>query len=383
MRKLAALAICCILALSVLVVSCGEEETTTTSAAPATTATTQAPETTTTAAPTETTAPSTETTAASGPQVIPDVEPIELSMACFLPDIPPGADWHRDFITKVQEYSAGKITIKFNGPEAIPAPDQPAAVQRGTMDLASVMAAYCDTMVPGCSTIGRAEYSPPELRNGNPAFKYYEEEFAKNGIKYLGASVSSRPQEQTVIYLGKVIDGLNDLKGLKIAATGGSNRSFIESLGAVCVPIDFTEYFTAMERGTVDGYNIGIPGIQDFGLTPVTKAMLDEPFSSCGGMMIMNLKKWESLTEKQKQVITQAMVQTEIDMAEHFHQAVEKVKKDLEAAGVKIIHLSPEESKQFYLKYRESMWAEDIARWPDIGPKLKEWLVNPDFERAK
>jgi TRAP-type C4-dicarboxylate transport system substrate-binding protein len=309
-------------------------------------------------------------------------KPLELTLVSFLPDIPPGGNWARLFINQVDKISNGAIKIKFRGPEAIPAPDVPAAVKRGSIDIASALAPFCDAFVPGSNSIGRAEYSPMELRKG-PAFKYYQDGFAKVGIYYLGASVSSLPQVQTVLYLRKEISGVADLKGLKIAAAGGSNKGFIEALGAVCIPIDFPDYFTSMERGTVDGYNIGIPGIQDFSLTPVTKAMLDEPVSSCGGMMIMNMAKYNSLSKAQQDVLNKAMVQAEIDGAKMFTETVEKVKKDIAAAGVKIIHLSPSDSKALYLAYRNGMWAEDIKRWPDIAPKLKEWLVDPNFHRAK
>ena len=188
---------------------------------------------------------------------------------------------------------------------------------------------------------------------------------------------------QTVFYLGKEIASLDELKGMKIAAVGGSNKAFIESLGAVCVPIDFTDYFTSMERGTVDGYNAGIPAILDFGLTPVTKAMLNETFSSCGGLMLMNQAKWKSLSPAQQDVITKAMIQTEIDGAAMFTETVEEVIATITADGVKEIKLPPADAKAFYVAYRDSMWAEDLARWPDIAPQLKEWLVNPDFPRAK
>jgi len=306
---------------------------------------------------------------------------LELSLVSFVPDIPPGVNWVRLFISNIEKMSKGTIKIRFMGPEAIPSPDAPAAVKRGTVDIASALSSFCDALVPGSSSIGRAEYSPMELRKG-PAFKYYQEQFAKQGIYYLGAAVSSFPQVQTVFYLRKDIESLKDMEGLKIASMGGSNRMFIERLKAVCVPIDFPDYFTSMERGTVDGYNIGIPGIQDFSLTPVTKVMLDEPFSSCGAMMIMNMAKYKSLTPEQQDILNKAMIQAEIDGAKMFTETVEKVKKDISAAGVKIIHLSPADSKEFYLDYRDAMWEEDMHRWPDIAPKLKAWLVDPDFPRA-
>lgn len=157
---------------------------------------------------------------------------------------------------------------------------------------------------------------------------------------------------------------------------------FIEKLKAVCVPIDFPDYFTSMERGTVDGYNIGIPGIQDFSLTPVTKVMLDEPIGSCAAMMIMNMDKYRSLTPEQQGILNRAMIQAEIDGATMFTEVVGKVKKDITTEGVKIIRLSSSDSKQFYLDYRNTMWEEDMQRWPDIIPELKSWLVNPAFSRA-
>jgi TRAP-type transport system periplasmic protein len=315
------------------------------------------------------------------------IAPITLTLTSFLPNIPPGANWHNLFIDNVKKFSNGAITIQLMGPEAFPAPDAPAAVQRGSVDIASSLSNFADSLVAGSSSSGRAEYSPMQLRDPNhssyPAFKYYQDAFAKAGIYYFGASVSSYPQVQTVIYLGKEIATLADLKGLKIAATGGSNKAFIDSLGAVTIPVDFTDYFTSMERGTVDGYNIGIPGIQDFSLTPVTKAMLDEPFSSNGGMWLMNLAKYNSLSQAQKDVINKAAIQTEIEGADMFTQTVAKVKSDISSQGVKIIHLPAADAKAFYLAFRDNMWAGDIARWPDIGPQLKGWLVDPNFPRAK
>lgn len=309
-------------------------------------------------------------------------KPVELSLVSFLPDIPPGGNYIRIFMANVEKMSKGELKIKFMGPEAIPPMDATPAVQRGTVDMASILAPFGDTLVPGADAIGRAEYSPMELRK-TPVFKYFQDGFAKHGILYLGASVSSEPQVQTIIYLRKQVSTLADIKGLKIASMGGANRAFMESIGAVVVPIQFGDYFTAMERGTVDGYNIGLPGIQDFSLTPVTKAMLNEPFSSCGGMLLMNMAKFKSLTPAQQDALNKAIIQTEIDVAKYLTELNAKVTKEIEAQGVKIIKLSPADSKAFYLAYRNAMWEQDIKRHPDIGPKLKQWMVNPNFHRAK
>lgn len=310
-------------------------------------------------------------------------KPVELTMVIFLPDIPPGNFWSHMFMDKVKAISKGELVIKLmGGPEAIPATDSPAAAQRGSVDIANAMLPFADTLAPGMDALGRAEYAPAELRK-NGTLEFVQKLFEKSGIYYLGASSPSDPQVQTAFYFKKVISKIDDIKGLKIAATGGSNRAHIDGLGAVCVPIGFPDYFTAMERGTVNGYNVGVPGIQDFGLTPVTGCMLDELFSSCGAGFLVNMKKWNSLPQNLKDVLTQAAIETEIDGAIEWNNIVAKVKKEISAAGVKIIKFSHEDSVKFYRNYRDKMGAEDLKKSPETITQLHKLILNPDFPRLK
>lgn len=310
-------------------------------------------------------------------------KPKVLKMVIFLPDIPPGNFWSHMFMDKVKDLSRGELVIRLiGGPEAIPAPDAPAAAQRGSVDIANVIYSFADPLAPGIEALARAEYSPAELRK-NGAVEFIQKIFAKSGIYYLGASAPSAPQAQTAFYLRKEIKGFDDFKGLKIAATGGSHKAHIEGLGAVCVPIGFPDYFTAMERGTVDGYNIGVPGIQDFGLTPVTGCMVDETFSSNGGGFLVNMKVWKSLPQNLKDVLTQAAVETEIEGAIAWDKIVTKVKEEIAAAGVKIIKFSHEDSVKFYRNYRDKMGEEDLKRHPENVTQIRKYTLNPNFHRLK
>jgi TRAP-type C4-dicarboxylate transport system substrate-binding protein len=310
-------------------------------------------------------------------------KPIELKMVIFLPDIPPGNFWSHMFMDKVKALSKGELIIKLiGGPEAIPATDAPAAAQRGSVDIANIMFPFADTLAPGADAVGRLEYSPAEFRKSG-GHEFVQGLFAKSNLYYLGMSSPSDPQVQTCFYLKKEIKSIEDFKGLKIASTGGSNKAHMEGLGAVCVPIPFPDYFTAMERGTVDGYNIGIPGIQDFGLTPVTGCMVDELFSSNGGAFLVNMKVWNGIPQNLKNVLTQAAIETEIDGVIGWNKIVAKVKKDITAAGVKIIKFSHDDSVKFYRNYRDKMGEEDLRRHPENVAQLHKYTLNPDFHRLK
>jgi TRAP-type C4-dicarboxylate transport system substrate-binding protein len=310
--------------------------------------------------------------------------PITLSMVMFLPDVPPGNAWTHLFMDKVAKYSNGALTIKLlGGPEAIPPMDAPSAVQRGTVDIANSMHTFADSLAPGVDCIGRAEYTPAELRkNGTVAFA--QELFAKAGIYYLGASSPSGPQNQVGLFLNKVVSKFDDLKGLKIAAPGGDHKAMIEAFGSTCLPINFTDFYTGMERHTIDGYTIGIPGISDFGLAPVTACLLDETFTSNGAAFMVNLNTWNKLPQNLKDVLTKAAIETEGDEGiAMWDKLVAKTKQDSAAAGVKIVKFSHEDSVKFYKSYRDSMNAEDLRKNPENVAKFQKMTLNPDFARLK
>jgi TRAP-type transport system periplasmic protein len=308
---------------------------------------------------------------------------VELKLVMFTNDVYPGNTWSHMFADKVKKISNGAMTIKIvGGPEAIPSNDAPSAAQRGTVDIANVMYTFANSIVPASDSLARSEYSPADLRkNNNPVLKYIQDNFNKAGLYYLGASSPSKAQYQTNFYMKKEITTLAQFKGLKIAATGGSNRGLIEGLSATCVPIGFSDYFTAMERGTVDGYNVGTPGIEDFGLTPVTGCMLDETFSNNGAGFIINLNTFNKLSASQQNVLKQAAIEVETEGSDTFDQIVAKVRTNIASKGVKITKLSPEEAVQFYTIYREGMWANDIKLYGDAAKQMKEWIVNPNFDR--
>lgn len=313
-----------------------------------------------------------------------DAKKVVLKMVEFRPDIPPGNLWPRMFMDKVSKISKGEVVIQLvGGPEAIPASDSAMAAQKGVIDIASTMGSF--TPVQIAEVLGYCEYSSYELRQRG-MWKLFQELYAPHGLYFLGASTPSEPQVQVTFFLGKgkSVTKLEDFKGKKIASVGGTMRRFIEALGAVCVPMQFTDYFTAMERKIVDGYNVGTPGIIDFGLVPVTESLLDEPFNSCGSFFLMNLKKWNSLPKAVQDVLTQAIIETEIEGAKIWDDVLKDVKRKITAEGVKIIKLSPEESVRFYKTYRDAMWGEAYEKYPkDLVDKIYKLGTNPEFYRLK
>ncbi|MGB9886426.1 MAG: TRAP transporter substrate-binding protein DctP [Moorellales bacterium] len=309
---------------------------------------------------------------------------VELKMVMFLVDKYPGNVFTHMFIDKVHSLSGGRLKINLiGGPEAIPTADQVGAVQRGVVDIANAILSSANSLVPGVVQVGRAEYAPAELREKG-LVAYLQEQFKPHGLYYLGASSPSDPAEQVAFYFKEPVKSLSDLKGRKIATSGGLMKSFIAALGATPVAIPFTEYFTAMERGVVDGYLVGVPGILDWGLVPVTKCMLDEPLGSGSAAFFVNLKTWEGLAQEYKDILTQAAIETEKEGVRKWKEVTDETRAQISKAGIQLVKFNKEDAVKFYKLYREKCLEESYAQGKkEIVDKIAELSLNPDFHRLK
>ncbi len=310
-------------------------------------------------------------------------KPMVLKMVTFLPDVTPGNVWPHLLVDKVAAISKGELTIKIiGGPEAIPMTDTTMAVKNGVIDIASIVTVFAESTIPGIEILGLGEYSSKEIRE-NGTLDTFKAMCAKAGLYLMGTAVPSDAQVMQAFFLKKEIKSMDELKGLKIASPGGLQSAFIKSLGAICIPVAYPDFYTAMERGAVDGYVHGVPGIMDFGLEPVTGCMLEELFTSPTNGFFMNLNKYNSLPQKFKDYLNQAAAEVDTEGAVIFNKLIGHVKTEIGKKGVKVVKFSHDESVKFYKLYRESMTADTLARNPEIFPKLQKSIQNPDFYRLK
>ncbi len=163
-----------------------------------------------------------------------------------------------------------------------------------------------------------------------------------------------------------------DLTGLRIV--DGITDAFLKKLGCVPVEVEFAEVYTAMERGTIDGWTFQFPGVTGFGWQEVTKYWIDHPFYMHDVVTIINLKKWNSLPQHLKDVVKAAQVEVESAYLPIWarHEANEREK--MLKAGMKPIKFSPADAKWYFETAYTAAWEEQMKKHPDIAPKLKELM---------
>src|SRR3546814_20901191 len=71
----------------------------------------------------------------------------------------------------------------------------------------------------------------------------------------------------------------------------------IEALGGTPASIAPGDVYTALERSLIDGYGWTYTGIDVFGWNEVSSYVIDHPFYSLDGALLINQQVWDGLPE--------------------------------------------------------------------------------------
>ncbi len=120
------------------------------------------------------------------------------------------------------------------------------------------------------------------------------------------------PYPPQVVFCNKEISNLDDLKGLKVRASGRMTAKFLEALGAEGVNVSFSEVPGALQKGVVDCAVTGAGSGYSAGWWEVSTHLLTIPLGGWDPVVTaINLDKWNKLDAD-----TQALIKKEI--AEKF-----------------------------------------------------------------
>jgi TRAP-type C4-dicarboxylate transport system substrate-binding protein len=214
-----------------------------------------------------------------------------------------------------------------------------------------------------------SQLTPWEER-ASGAWAYYNDLHEKKlGLYFLGRIGTDLPFS---LYLNKPIKTA-DLRGFNIRVSP-MYLQLIKGLGGNPVVIPPTEVYTALERKVVDGYAWPTVGIRDWGWEKHTKYIVEPRFYTGPHPMVMNLKTWNGLPKKFKDVIMEAAMEAERKIVAYY---VEEIKKEftlLKQAGMEVIDLPPVEKEKFLKIAYEEGWKDVLQKCPETGPKLKGLL---------
>ena len=180
----------------------------------------------------------------------------------------------------------------------------------------------------------------------------------------------------------KEIKGIEDLKGLKIRTMENDiHLAAWKAMGANPTPMAFSELFTALQQGTVDGQENPIGIIVGNGFEEVQKYLVMTEHVYTPYYVVMNLDRYNSLSEKQKEALEKAMAEATLYQYERSQYYEDNSLDKIEAAGCKVIKISEEEKMQ-YKNAVEKIDAVSMAKNKMAHPELADKLVK-ELEAAR
>ncbi len=133
------------------------------------------------------------------------------------------------------------------------------------------------------------------------------------------------------------ITSIEDMKGLKIRVQPAQIMiRMIELLGAVPTPMNFGEVYSAIQTGIVDGAENDFVSYATTGHYEVAGNYVEDNHMSPPAMLLMNLKKFQSLPEEYQQAISEAAAEMAIFERQLMLQANLDAKAHLLEQGVNI-----------------------------------------------
>lgn len=303
------------------------------------------------------------------------VEPITINFAAFIPGSHPEiTGFTKGFVNKAVELSKGRLAFKFRGgPETFATPDLPKVTQSGIVDFSINLAGVAETVCPGVGATILSRISVDDERM-NGTYAYMDQLCNKGGLHYMGRLTPANDLQFFQLFLNKKVEKPEDLKKLKIG-TATAARALTEGWGAAVVNLQMTDYYTAMERNTVDGVSSStLTNWVNSGCQAVTKYLVLPGYLQSSGFVMMNLNSWNKLPPDLQQAITEAMAYSEKINAEIWAEDKAKSMQKLRDAKVEIYNLSPDTAKWLVDTAYTATWAFQMKRFPDVTPRLKELL---------
>jgi tripartite ATP-independent transporter DctP family solute receptor len=140
---------------------------------------------------------------------------------------------------------------------------------------------------------------------------------------------------------------LDDIKGLKIRTIQSPiPLELFNTLGANAVPLPYTELYTALETGTVDGQENPAANILNAKFYEVQKYMTLTRHQYNPQIVLVSKKFWDGLNDEEKAVLQSAATEARDFQRKVSREQDAKAIEEIKKTGMEISELSPEETQK-------------------------------------
>jgi TRAP-type C4-dicarboxylate transport system substrate-binding protein len=273
------------------------------------------------------------------------------------------------FVKKANDAGKGAFAIQVRGgPEAIGMFEQPNAVRDGVVDMVYTPCAFYAGSVPECDAVSASTIDGPTARRNGGYDALKEAHIRRHGVYYLGWFDSGirfnlwSTKEPRFDAQGNL-----DIKGVKLRGNPIYNAFLTNVLGASVLNMPATDVYTALERGTIDMTGWTQIGIMDANWDKFLRYRLEPPFFSTDLGIIINVRKWNALSDKTREILNRVAIEHELSSVKELQALRVKEFAELSKRGLKVATMKPDAGKRFAEGAREASYQRMKERMEKAG----------------
>jgi len=273
-----------------------------------------------------------------------------------------------DILTAIEKDSGGRIKIERHwAGEPVPKKETLEGVGKGIIDLLFSSQTYYS----GKIAIADHGIMPKNFRTNadifdlwwnTPMGKMIDDIYQKRANVKL---IMPMPYANYVIQVAKrtkKIRKFEDFKGKKMRAPGGMADLAAKGLGASPVLTIGGDYYTAMQRGTIDTGMMPMYSFEAYKMWEVChQAVLPHIFNNCFVFLWVNLDTWKKLGPELQEIITNVARRMETRQLAFIAADDVRIERLSRDRGVEFYTLPPEDTKKMWDAV-ENVWDLYIER---------------------
>lgn len=266
---------------------------------------------------------------------------INLSMAVNGTDTQIDSLVAKHFSELVEEKSGGAVTIDVFPNDTLAGGNSTKGVEyiaTGGSDLGAYATSVLANIEPKMSvaTIPWTFKSYEEAKEviDTTGGEYYAGLLADKGITYLGSFHNGFRQ---LTNSRRAVTKPEDLKGLKIRVPGSEvYMSFFNALGANPTAMSWSEVFTAIQQGTIDGQENGCSITKSAKMDEVQDYMTIWNYSYESDLFLANTKVWDRLEDNTKDLLQECAAEACEWGRDKLEEEEEELIKEFQEEGIQV-----------------------------------------------
>jgi TRAP-type C4-dicarboxylate transport system substrate-binding protein len=295
--------------------------------------------------------------------------------------LPPGSVMSvvvTSWIKQVEKDAEGTLKVQtfFGGGINRDAAKQYELLVNGIQDASIVLPSFTEELFPDF-TLFSIPYLIRNAEEGSIAhWRMYEKGLLGGLEKVYPVAIASHGN--SALHFATAIKSAEDIKGMKIRATGPQDTAIIKSMGAVAVGMEMSQVAEALNRGLVQGNMSGWSANQTFRLTPLLKSHYEEPYGVQTYLFIISKKAYDSLPAKAKQAIDKhSGLAFSRECGKAFDDSVNELRKvALADPKVNVITVSEAEQKKRFAQIYKPFHDEWLNKYGSKGKRNYDALMN-------